>query len=160
MVVNSERNRLEQMVPGALQVLDYVDPKTGWSPWNEFLNSLPPTLQQAANDANADTYAYLMPLYGQWAERYNAAHGYVQQQQSSTQQPNTPEVDPRAAQVQQARQARLTTSAAAPARSAPPPGHKPSLEERIKNPPPPGTPEFDSFLEEMDRAIAQGKLKL
>jgi hypothetical protein len=160
MVVNSERNRLEQMVPGALQVLDYVDPKTGWSPWNEFLNSLPPTLQQAANDANADTYAYLMPLYGQWAERYNAAHGYVQQQQSSTQQPNTPEVDPRAAQVQQARQARLTTSAAAPARSAPPPGHKPSLEERIKNPPPPGTPEFDLFLEEMDRAIAQGKLKL
>jgi hypothetical protein len=160
MVVQSERARLEQLAPGSLQVIDYVDPKTGWSPWNEFLGSLPPTLQQAANDANADTYAFLMQHYGQWAERYNAAHGYVQQPQ--TQQPVAQhhEVDPRAAQVQQARQAKLTTSAAQPARSAPPPGHKPSLEERIKNPPPPGTPEFDAFLEEMDRAIAQGKLKL
>ena len=158
MVVNSERNRLEQMVPGALQILDYVDPKTGWSPWNEFLNSLPPTLQQAANDANADTYAYLMPMYGQWAERYNAAHGYTQTQQSSTQQPNTPEVDPRAAQVQQARQAKLTTSAAAPARSAPPPVHKPSLEERRKNPPPYGTPEYEALVAEVIKATQEGKL--
>jgi hypothetical protein len=156
MVVQSERTRLEQLAPGSLQVIDYVDPKTGWSPWNEFLGSLPPTLQQAANDANADTYAFLMQHYGQWAERYNAAHGYIQPQQPVAQH----EVDPRAAQVQQARQAKLTTSAAQPARSAPPAGHKPSLEERIKNPPPPGTPEFDAFLEEMDKAIAQGKLKL
>lgn len=157
MVVNSERTRLEQMVPGALQVLDYVDPKTGWSPWSEFVNSLPPTLQQAANDANADTYAYLMPLYGQWAERYNAAHGYTQQPQQTTHNTQT-EVDPRAAQVQQARQAKLTTSAAAPARSTPPPAHKPSLEERRKNPPPYGTPEYEALVAEVIKATQEGKL--
>lgn len=160
LVVQNERNRLEQMVPGALQILDYADPKTGWSPWNEFVNSLPPTLQAAAGDANADTYAYLMPLYGQWAERYNAAHGYTQQPQQP-QQPTPqaqPTVDPRAAQVQQARQAKLTTSAAQPARSAPPPQQKLSLEERRKNPPPYGSPEYEALVAEVIKATQEGKL--
>lgn len=159
MLIQNERARLEQMVPGALNVIDYVDPKTKWSPWQEFVSSLPPALSTAANDANADTYAYLMPMYVQWAERYNAAHGFVHQQQpSEVQQP--PAVDPRAAQVQQARQQKLTTSAAAPAKSSPPPAYKPSLEERMKNPPAPGTPEYAKFLEEVDKAVQAGKLEI
>lgn len=161
MLIQNERARLEQMVPGALNVIDYVDPKTKWSPWQEFVSSLPPALSTAANDANADTYAYLMPMYVQWAERYNAAHGFVQQpvqdDQPVVSQAN---VDPRAAQVQQARQQKLTTSAAAPAKSSPPPAYKPSLEERMKNPPAPGTPEYAKFLEEVDKAVQAGKLEI
>jgi hypothetical protein len=161
-LVEQSRFELERQMPGALDFIDYVDPKTKWSPWQQFLQEMPEHLQRwyQADPFSPSIHKELLKnYYPEWASQYNAAHGYVQQQQP-TQQPSQPEVDPRAAQVQQARQARLTTSAAAPARSAPPPGHKPSLEERIKNPPPPGTPEFDSFLEEMDRAIAQGKLKL
>jgi hypothetical protein len=161
-LVEQSRFELERQMPGALDFIDYVDPKTKWSPWQQFLQEMPEHLQRwyQADPFSPSIHKELLKnYYPGWASQYNAAHGYVQQQQP-TQQPSQPEVDPRAAQVQQARQARLTTSAAAPARSAPPPGHKPSLEERIKNPPPPGTPEFDSFLEEMDRAIAQGKLKL
>ena len=161
MLIQNERARLEQMVPGALSVIDYVDPKTKWSPWQEFVSSLPPALSTAANDANADTYAYLMPMYVQWAERYNAAHGFVQPTQQEAHQPvSQAGVDPRAAQVQQARQQKLTTSAAAPAKSSPPPAYKPSLEERMKNPPAPGTPEYAKFLEEVDKALQSGKLEL
>lgn len=159
-LIEQSRFELERQMPGALSLLDYVDPKTNWSPWQQFLQEMPEHLQRwyRADPLSPHIHKELLKnYYPEWASQYNAAHGYVQQQ---PQQPTQPEVDPRAAQVQQARQAKLTTSAAQPARSAPPPGHKPSLEERIKNPPPPGTPEFDSFLEEMDRAIAQGKLKL
>lgn len=160
MLIQNERARLEYLVPGALNVIDYVDPKTKWSPWQEFVSSLPPALSTAANDANADTYAHLMPMYVQWAERYNAAHGFVQPAQEAQQAVSQTNVDPRAAQVQHARQQKLTTSAAAPAKSSPPPAYKPSLEERMKNPPAPGTPEYAKFLEEVDKAVQAGKLEI
>lgn len=156
LVVQNERQRLEQLSPGSLAIIDYQDPKTGWSPWHQFVKELPPKMAELANDSNADTYAYLMTLYSQWAERYNAAHGYTSRptQQTTATQPVV--VDPRAEQVQQARQAKLTTSAAAPAKSSPPPTYKPSLEERLKNPPEYGS---DAYFKLMDDAIEAERKK-
>jgi len=155
-LIERERARLEAMVPGAIQILDYVDPRSGWSPWQEFVRTLPPSLQQAAGEASADTYAYLMPMYGQWAERYNAAHGYTQQATSNPPPANQP--DARATEVQAARQQKLVTSAAASAKSSPPPNRTLSLEERRKNPPEYGTPEYEALMDEIIKATMEGKL--
>jgi hypothetical protein len=119
-------------VPGALGVIDYVDQR-GWSPWRDFLNTLPPKLQEAADEPSADNYEMLMQLYIPWAERFNAAHAQPEaNSQTSLATPTQP--DPRAAQVQASRQQKMvSSSAAAPVKSSPPPsGRAMSYEDLIQ----------------------------
>lgn len=118
--IERERYELERRVPGSLQVIDYVDQR-GWSPWREFLGTLPPKLQEAADEPSADNYEMLMQLYIPWAERFNAAHApQTEANPQATQATSQP--DPRAAQVQASRQQKMVSSnAAAPVKSTPPP---------------------------------------
>jgi len=129
--IERERYELERRVPGALGVIDYVDQR-GWSPWREFLGTLPPKLQEAADEPSADNYEMLMQLYTPWAERFNAAH--AQPEANSQTSPATNQPDPRAAQVQASRQQKMvSSSAAAPVKSSPPPsGRAMSYEDLIQ----------------------------
>lgn len=167
-IVEMERQRLNSLVPQATEILDYMyytpvanrpfntkdsAGRPAWSPWVEFVNQLPPALQQAADDANADTYAYLLrDLYTPWAQRYNAAHGFTQQtpQDNTTPAVSTPASDPRAAAVAASRQAKVVTTAASPAKSTPPPTKEVSFEELLRNPPANMTP--DQYEELKDKA--------
>ena len=156
--VERERYELEKRVPGALMVIDYRDQK-GWSPWLEFVEHLPGKLKEAAYEPSADNYEMLMPLYIQWAERYNAAHGYTQ---PKVEEPQA--VDPRAAQVQASRQAKMVTgAAAAPVKSSPPPaGREPTIEDLIQsaNGMHPDSPEYQAIQDKIYKIMekeARGK---
>jgi hypothetical protein len=156
--VERERYELEKRVPGALMVIDYRDQK-GWSPWLEFVEHLPGKLKEAAYEPSADNYEMLMPLYIQWAERYNAAHGYTQPKAEEPQA-----VDPRAAQVQASRQAKMVTgAAAAPVKSSPPPaGREPTIEDLIQsaNGMHPDSPEYQAIQDKIYKIMekeARGK---
>lgn len=164
LTVERERNELEKRVPGALQVIDYVDNR-GWSPWQEFLTTLPPQFQAAANEPSADAYEALMRLYVPWAERYNAAHGHAQST-SQTEPPKSAqsEVDPRAAQVQANRQSKMVSStAAAPVKSSPPPAGRGgnTIEEIIQSAQglDPDSPEYMKIMERAYALAEKGGLK-
>jgi len=165
LTIERERYELERRVPGALQVIDYVDQR-GWSPWQEFLTTLPPQFQAAANEPSADAYEALMRLYIPWAERYNAAHGYTQQPSPNNEPPKSAqsEVDPRAAQVQANRQSKMVSStAAAPVKSSPPPAGRGgnTIEELIQSAAglDPDSPEYMKIMERAYALAEKGGLK-
>lgn len=165
LTVERERLELEKRVPGALQVIDYVDAR-GWSPWQEFLTTLPPQFQAAANEPSADAYEALMRLYVPWAERYNAAHGHATSTQNQAEPPKSAqsEVDPRAAQVQANRQSKMVSStAAAPVKSSPPPATRGAntIEELIQsaNGLDPDSPEYMKIMERAYALAEKGGLK-
>lgn len=124
--VEKARAELDRLVPNGTAIID--------SPhWVEFKNSLSPRVREVL-DLSDDPrdYANMMPLYAQWADNYNKAHGYTNQPQQAVNTPAT-SVDPRASAIQATRQQALQTGVVGGSAPASP-TRKPTLAEILANP--------------------------
>lgn len=146
-VVETARQELDRLVPGATQIID--------SPfWAEFKNTLSPTWKEMLDNSNdPQDYANMMPLYAQWAEMYNRAHGFSQPTPANAvSTPAQAAVDPRAVQAQANRQQNLATGNAVVGKPATPPTRKPTIEELFKNP--------ELLAQEQDRILKEEMKRL
>ena len=146
-VVETARQELDRIVPGATQIID--------SPfWAEFKNTLSPAWKDVLDTSNnPQDYANMMPLYSQWAEMYNRAHGFSQPTSANAvSTPAQAAVDPRAAQAQANRQQNLATGNAVSGKPATPQTRKPTIEELFKNP--------ELLAQEQDRILKEEMKRL
>lgn len=123
--VERARSELDRLVPNATQIID--------SPhWVEFTNTLSPSLRAAIQSSDDPMdYVNMMPLYAQWAETYNRAHGMVQPANAV----NPPaQVDPRVAATQANRTSNLQAGVPVQARTVTPPQPKPTEAEILRTP--------------------------
>lgn len=142
-----ELQRLEQMVPNAVEIFRYKDPETGVNYWEDWVQRQPRAIREAAESLNADEVAPILRLHIMEMQQY---FGFNNQPVAQPQQP-TQQVDQSKVQaVQQERERKLQAQPVGSASIKPPQNAQPSFEQIMSSP---------ELLEKYQRKIYEEELK-
>lgn len=133
-VIQSELNRLTQMVPNAIEIFNHPA-------WDNWLNFQPPGVRALATSSNADDVVHALRLYGDDIKRYSGESQPVQAEAKP---------DPKATQVAAERERKLQAQPVGSASVRPPQKTQPTFEEIAANP---------ELLEKYQQQILQEELK-
>lgn len=88
--LEEQTQKLLSVVPNAYEVMTYVDPETGFSPWKNWVESVPESIRRLALSDKADDVIYALKLYRDDMEAYYGA----QSSRSASQQEQRPAEQP------------------------------------------------------------------
>jgi hypothetical protein len=126
--IQSELSRLQQMIPNAIEIFNYVDPETKVNVWDDWVMRQPPAVKTLASSDNADDVARALELYGLDMQRIYGT------QQEPPQQVQAPVNTQKTQQVQQERERKLQAQPVGSASVRPPQNAKPTYEELMSDP--------------------------